>query len=546
MEGLSEFRHAVDSSRYVAPSPGGPAAAGAAPATSPSPRSPCSSPSAGRRSARPLRRRPPRHRPGTSAGPGSARRCRPTPPAPPPSAAEAPRSGPATPAYNATTRAGQLGDVPTRHRQLHRHHGRDHPVGGVQVGLRRGHAAGPGRQGVLLDADQPRRLGDDTGDCAPGHPIGADGRPGECPESVGLMQVRTPYFRDSVDGSLRSSAYNLDVALNAWRNCFDGKDTWLNDVERGRQYGAGDAWGCIGKWFSGRWYTGPAQTYINDVQDYLDQRIWETPQLHRLPLIGTGSARMTRVADNTTCAPLDGEIAALLAELPIDIGAVLGALSDETLPRYAIGDGPDADARAQRPRRTDRPRGAGLGWRRRAGAPAGRRDRRPPVRVLDARRRARARGRRRRRRPLRPVVPDVRVRRRVGASTAWRPRRRTPGRSTTATPAWRGCTRGADAGGGPDPDRHRRASAGGGLAAGLGPAGPRSGRGAAGVPAADLPDDRRPPDHGVEPVGRSDLAAQRQHVRVDRLPRRSQGRRRRAGVRRRRPGPPIWPACRRR
>ena len=118
--------------------------------------------------------------------------------------------------------------------------------------------------------------------CAPRHPIGADGRPGECPESVGLMQVRTPYFRDSIEGSLLSSSYNLDVALAVWRNCYEGGETWLNDVERGRQYAAGDAWGCIGRWFSGRWYTAPAVDYINAVQDYLNQRIWTAPEFINL------------------------------------------------------------------------------------------------------------------------------------------------------------------------------------------------------------------------------------------------------------------------
>lgn len=119
-------------------------------------------------------------------------------------------------------------------------------------------------------------LGDWTtnpADCAPRHPIGPDGR---CPESVGLMQVRTPYFRDSIEGALVSSAYNLDVSLAVWRNCYEGRETWLNDVDRGRQYAAGDAWGCIGRWFSGRWYTTPAVEYINAVQDYLNDRIWET------------------------------------------------------------------------------------------------------------------------------------------------------------------------------------------------------------------------------------------------------------------------------
>ena len=74
-------------------------------------------------------------------------------------------------------------------------------------------------------------LGDWTtnpNNCPPGHPIGADGRAGQCPESVGLMQVRTPYFRDSIEGSLKSSAYNLDIALSVWRRCYEGGEAWLN------------------------------------------------------------------------------------------------------------------------------------------------------------------------------------------------------------------------------------------------------------------------------------------------------------------------------
>jgi hypothetical protein len=123
-------------------------------------------------------------------------------------------------------------------------------------------------------------LGDWTSDprlCAPGHGIGADGEPGQCPESVGLMQVRTQYFRRVIVGSVRSSAYNLDVALAVWRSCWAGKETWLNDVEHGRVYRAGDEWGCIGRWFSGRWYTQPAVTYIRGVKDYYRRRVWAAP-----------------------------------------------------------------------------------------------------------------------------------------------------------------------------------------------------------------------------------------------------------------------------
>jgi hypothetical protein len=124
-----------------------------------------------------------------------------------------------------------------------------------------------------------RAAGDFTSDpsrCVPGHPIGADGRPGMCPESIGLLQLRYPYWSASFPGATNSSAYNLDYALAARRSCFEGYDTWLNTVERGRTYAAGDLWGCMGVWFSGRWYVQSGINYTSTVQSYLAQRIWET------------------------------------------------------------------------------------------------------------------------------------------------------------------------------------------------------------------------------------------------------------------------------
>lgn len=114
--------------------------------------------------------------------------------------------------------------------------------------------------------------------CAPSHPIGADGRPGQCPESNGLLQIRWQYFREVYPEVETSTAYNADVAYAVWRSCFEGRETWLNTVERGRDYAAGDAWGCVGRWFSGRWYTAPALEYMAAVTDYLDRRIWTTPE----------------------------------------------------------------------------------------------------------------------------------------------------------------------------------------------------------------------------------------------------------------------------
>lgn len=125
-----------------------------------------------------------------------------------------------------------------------------------------------------------RAAGDFTSDpanCVPGHPIGADGRPGQCPESIGVQQVRYPYWGFAFPWAINSTAYNLDVAMAARRNCFEGNETWLNTVERGRQYAAGDIWGCVGVWFSGRWYAGGAVEYTGEVRQIYADKIWTTP-----------------------------------------------------------------------------------------------------------------------------------------------------------------------------------------------------------------------------------------------------------------------------
>ena len=101
----------------------------------------------------------------------------------------------------------------------------------------------------------------------------------DCPESVRLMQVRYLYhleaFADS--NAIRSSAYNVDYGYAVWRDCYEGNLGWLNDVDRGATYAGGDLEGCLGVWFSGRWYAPDAKTYIAAVKDLQRQRIWEHP-----------------------------------------------------------------------------------------------------------------------------------------------------------------------------------------------------------------------------------------------------------------------------
>jgi hypothetical protein len=119
-------------------------------------------------------------------------------------------------------------------------------------------------------------FGTDPTRCVPGHPIGADGRPGECPESVGIMQTRYPYLKNTIADAITSTAYNLDLAYSIWRTCFEGEEQWLNNVEQGRPYEAGDLWGCVGRWFAGRWHIPRGEAYAADVQNYLKQKIWTT------------------------------------------------------------------------------------------------------------------------------------------------------------------------------------------------------------------------------------------------------------------------------
>ncbi len=102
---------------------------------------------------------------------------------------------------------------------------------------------------------------------------------GVCSESAGLGQIRYQYHPDAFanNNAIKSSAYNLDYTYSLWRSCFEGNEAWLNTVERGKNYAAGDAWGCVGLWFSGRWYTDAASTYIASVQGYMANREWALP-----------------------------------------------------------------------------------------------------------------------------------------------------------------------------------------------------------------------------------------------------------------------------
>lgn len=114
--------------------------------------------------------------------------------------------------------------------------------------------------------------------CPPGYGTGADGRPGECPQSVGILQTKYLLWKAAWPGLATSTAMNADVAYAIWRSCFDGYEIWLeNSAPRTRPYHAGDLWGCVGRWFAGSWYTPPADRYIGRVKELLRKRVWIQP-----------------------------------------------------------------------------------------------------------------------------------------------------------------------------------------------------------------------------------------------------------------------------
>ena len=96
---------------------------------------------------------------------------------------------------------------------------------------------------------------------------------GDNGDSFGLFQVRRPYH---CRGTRICGLFRHDAALNAdyWgsiiRSYFDGRQTWLSTVAgNGAPYAAGDLWGSIGAWFSGRWHDAGAEGYVAAVKDYM-------------------------------------------------------------------------------------------------------------------------------------------------------------------------------------------------------------------------------------------------------------------------------------
>ena len=99
------------------------------------------------------------------------------------------------------------------------------------------------------------------------------------PTSFGITQIKDQWHDPGHPGtyplSQESTAFNLDYYGRAFRSCFDGQEMWLETVSgNGRPYAAGELWGCVGLWYSGRWHDSGAEDYIAKIKAHLANRTW--------------------------------------------------------------------------------------------------------------------------------------------------------------------------------------------------------------------------------------------------------------------------------
>jgi hypothetical protein len=99
---------------------------------------------------------------------------------------------------------------------------------------------------------------------------------GDNGESFGLYQVRAKYHPGTYPISVQSTAFNADYYGAILRYYYEGCAMWMNTVERGQEYRAGDFYGSAGAWFSGRWHLN-IDTYIAKTKGCYDRKTWRHP-----------------------------------------------------------------------------------------------------------------------------------------------------------------------------------------------------------------------------------------------------------------------------
>jgi hypothetical protein len=98
-----------------------------------------------------------------------------------------------------------------------------------------------------------------------------------CYQSYGILQIKYTYNQTAWPMSRDDTAFNAEYVYGYIRNCYEGHIPFLKEyppVQGYPSYHAGDIFGCIGEWYSGRWYDQPAINYINQVKTILANKTW--------------------------------------------------------------------------------------------------------------------------------------------------------------------------------------------------------------------------------------------------------------------------------
>jgi hypothetical protein len=114
----------------------------------------------------------------------------------------------------------------------------------------------------------------DSSYCPPGTWNGSG-----CYQSYGILQIKWYYFQGAWPMSRDDTAFNAEYVYGMLRACYEGWTTYLlqgTPLPGYKPYAAGDLWGCLGRWYSGWWYTSGAVSYINKVKAALSQQTWLT------------------------------------------------------------------------------------------------------------------------------------------------------------------------------------------------------------------------------------------------------------------------------
>jgi hypothetical protein len=110
-------------------------------------------------------------------------------------------------------------------------------------------------------------------------PSGAIFTNGECALSYGILQIKSTDYPGTFPYSSKSTAFDVDYKLAYQRACFEGKIPYLS--QRSSNYPNGDEnnmlWGCVDQWYSGTWWNGTNDAYINETQSEMASKPWLQP-----------------------------------------------------------------------------------------------------------------------------------------------------------------------------------------------------------------------------------------------------------------------------